>query len=180
MARCAARNRVTGARGFTLLELLVVLVIIGVVLSMVTLSTGTRNRDTELSEDASRLAALMGMASDQAVLSFADYGIRFSPHGYRFMILDGQKWRPVTNDELLRPRRLEPDVNLRLVTEGQPVPLTNPGAADEKPNVFLYSSGERTPFTLTFTATGSPDGVQVVGKFSGKVKVMQPKAGTDS
>ncbi len=58
----------TTASGFTLLELLVVLVIIGIVSSFAVLSTGLATHDKPLDKEAQRLLALMQMAGEEAVL----------------------------------------------------------------------------------------------------------------
>lgn len=170
MIGAPAPRRAGPARGFTLLELLVVIVIIGVVITMVTLSVGTRNRETVLSEQARRLAALVGMAGEQAIMSSEQYGVRFSPDGYRFLVLDGTKWHPV-NDNLLRPRRLDAGMKLALEVSGESVRL--PARRDDlKPHVFLYSTGERTPFTVTLRIGSDGPVVRVVAPFSGKIRVV--------
>ncbi|MBN3818736.1 prepilin-type N-terminal cleavage/methylation domain-containing protein, partial [Paraburkholderia sp. Se-20369] len=53
------------ARGFTLLEMLVVLVIAGLLVSLASLSL-TRNPRTDLREEAQRLALLFETAGDEA------------------------------------------------------------------------------------------------------------------
>ncbi len=168
-------RRARFTRAFTLLELLVVLVIIGVVISMVSLSIGTHNRETVLSEQARRLAALIDMAGEQAIVSSEPFGVRFSPTGYRFLVLDGKKWRAVSNDDLLRPRRLAAGMRITLEISGEPVPLAAAGD-DLKPHVFLYTTGERTPFTATLRIGTDGPAVRVTGPFSGKVRV----AGADA
>ena len=53
------------AAGFTLLEMLVVLVIAGLLVAVVTLAP-SRNRRTDLAEEAQRLANLLESAGDEA------------------------------------------------------------------------------------------------------------------
>jgi len=166
----AAAHRGPGARGFTLLELLVVLVIVGVTISMISLSIGTRGPQTVLTEQARRLAALIDMAGQQAVMSSEQYGMRFTPHGYEFMVLDEKNWHPVADDTILRPRRLAAGMRLTLKVSGQTVAL-GAGGDDTKPDVYLYSTGERTPFTATLRIESGGAPVRVVVPFSGRIRV---------
>jgi general secretion pathway protein H len=138
-------------RGFTLLELMVVLVIIGVLLSFVGLSTGGDSRAEQLQREATRLIALIDMASEQAVLRSEQLAVRFGDTDYEFMLLQAGKWAALQDDGILRARELPKGIELRLELEENPPPGLQAEDA-EAPQVFLLSSGEMTPFTLTFSA----------------------------
>jgi len=75
------------ASGFTLIELMVVLVIIGVLATAVTLNFNTRNVGKSVREETLRLALLMQTAADTAIYSRQQLGIRFHPESYEFYVL---------------------------------------------------------------------------------------------
>ena len=139
------------ARGFTLLELMVVLVIIGIILTFVTLNAGGDKRAVQMQREAQRLAALMELASDEAVMRSEQLAVRFGESDYEFMVLQGDEWLPLVEDPTLRRRSLPEGMELRLeLEENQPEQLK--AEESEMPQVFLLSSGEMTPFILTFLA----------------------------
>jgi general secretion pathway protein H len=111
--------------GFTLLELLVVVVIIGIVVAGAILSLGATGRDRGLQDERDRLTALIGYVRDRAALMTTEYGILCGQHGYRFVYYDArtQQWQPETLDDTLRERQLPEGLSLQLVIEGRPVVL---------------------------------------------------------
>jgi general secretion pathway protein H len=157
-------------RGFTLLELMVVLVIIGVLLSFVGLSTGGDSRAEQMQREATRLIALIDMASEQAVLRSEQLAIRFGDADYEFMLLQAGKWAALQDDGPLRARELPRGMELRLELEENPPPGLQ--AEDtEAPQVFLLSSGEMTPFTLTFSAPESEQRYVVKATLLGRLEL---------
>jgi len=150
-------------RGFTLIELLVVLVIIGIVISFAMLSLGDGGKRDRLMEESKRLAALIELAGDQAVMEGREWGLRIAPDGYLFMVLQDGKWREVANDHLFKARQLANGFTLDLRMDDVAVSLTPPDkdSTDKirdksvEPQVFLMSSAERTPFQIVMSA---PDG----------------------
>jgi len=157
-------------RGFTLLELMVVLVIIGVLLSFVGLSTGGDSRAEQMQREATRLIALIDMASEQAVLRSEQLAIRFGEADYEFMLLQAGKWAAVQDDGLLRARELPKGMELRLELEENPPPGLQAEDA-EAPQVFLLSSGEMTPFTLTLSAPESEQRYVLKASLLGKLEL---------
>lgn len=135
-------------RGFTLLELLVVLVIVTLLVSFATLRLGD-NRAAQLEREAQRLAALLEAAGDEAVLQGQELGLRLEPDGYRFLRYTPPEWAALEDDALLRPRRLPATIRLELRLDGLPPP---PDADPQAPQIIVYSSGEHTPFELTLGA----------------------------
>lgn len=97
------------AAGFTLLEMLVVLVIAGILISSASLSL-TRNPHTELDEQGRRLALLFESAGDEAQVR--SHPIAWQPQkgGYRFAERVDGRWRPL-RDDLLRARKWDASVN---------------------------------------------------------------------
>ncbi|SPB14245.1 general secretion pathway protein H [Caballeronia novacaledonica] len=91
--------------GFTLLEMLVVLVIAGLLVSLASLQL-TRNPRTDLNEEAQRLALLFESAGDEAQVRARPISWQPLDGGFRFDIRTEDGWRPL-RDDLLRQRRWE-------------------------------------------------------------------------
>jgi general secretion pathway protein H len=158
------RSATSRYTGFTLLELLVVLVIIGIVSSFAVLSTGLTGRDKPLGKESQRLLALMQMASEESVLKTEELGLTVSNDGYHFLRYEQNAWQPL-EDDLFRERSLPDNLTLDLVLEGRPIVLDDPSLTDSKsksdmkdaknkpkpPQILFLSSGEVSPFSLTLS-----------------------------
>ena len=153
-------NRHRSISGFTLIEILVVLLIVGIMVTGASLSLGVLGRDSALEKESERLSALMDYLRDQATLQNREYGLRCFVGGYEFLAFDARAglWRRLTDDSSLRPRRLPSGVTMQVRIEGREVVLPREQArADElAPQVMLFSSGDLNLFELTLqrAATG--------------------------
>jgi general secretion pathway protein H len=142
--RLAQHKVVVRAAGFTLLELIVVVFIIGLIVSFAGLSLH-QPRSRAAAEEAARLQALVRLASEEAVQNGWELALQIDRDGYGFARLDGDTWRPLADDRLLRARPLPPDIRVELRLEGVRVQL---GDAEQPAQVLLLSSGEITPFEI--------------------------------
>ncbi|GIX22736.1 MAG: hypothetical protein KatS3mg121_1519 [Gammaproteobacteria bacterium] len=146
-----ARRSGRAARGFTLLELLVVVVIIAVIVAAAGLSLRDGGRD-RLREEARRLAVLLELAQEEAVLQSRQLGLGVWEDGYGFYVFSGMVdengrpiWTPL-EDPQLRRRAFPEGLRVELYLEGRPVVLD--ALPVERPQIMLLSSGESTPFEL--------------------------------
>lgn len=93
--------------GFTLVELLVVMVIMALALSGASLALRADDA-RRLTGEAERLALLLQLAREESRIGGAPLAWVATPQGYAFerreLFRDGPEWLPVRNDEQLRPR----------------------------------------------------------------------------
>lgn len=89
--------------GYTLVELLVVIVVLGILLGLVSLSIVPDPR-AKLHRDAERLEALFALAAEEAQLSSRPIAWRGDPKGYGFYRRDGNGWSPIAGDAEFRER----------------------------------------------------------------------------
>lgn len=141
------------ARGFTLLEIMVVLVLIGIITSFALLSVGGGVKE-RLAEEARRLTALIELHQQEAILNGEPRGIRFSRTSYTILSLDekGQWQTPSAADALIQ-YALPEEIRLRLWIEGRPVELNSSG----EPQVMLLNSGEATEFVAVLDLADNRD-----------------------
>lgn len=141
-------------RGFTLLEVLVVVVIIGVMATLAVFSIGSRSVEDRLAVEARRLQELLALAADEAVLQGVEIGFVQTPEGYEFIALKDGQWIPLEEAGPLRARVLGEPFYLRLQIDGRAVaPVrTDDPKAELKPQIVLLSSGDATEFVLDLKA----------------------------
>ena len=160
------------ARGFTLIEILVVVAIIAVVSVGVLLSVNLTGRDRDLETESNRLYTLFNYAREQAELQTREYGVRFDDDGYEFLTYDNHQglWRDVSEDDALVPRKLPDGLDVRLTVEARPVVLKRPPSDKEKtPQVMIFSNGDLTTFAATLERDGGVRSVTVDEDQKGEV-----------
>lgn len=137
--------------GFTLLELLAVVVIIGIVITIASLSIEQKSSHV-VQDEVQRINRLLQLAGEEAVLQGRELAIEFRADSYTFLELGADnQWLPVGEDQILHERSLPPDVKMNLVVEGAEVGFED---KNNLPRIFVLSSGELTPFTLTMRLEG--------------------------
>ncbi len=169
-------NAVAGSalrqRGFTLLEIMVVLVIIGIFVSLATLSLRGPDRAGFLEEEAHRLNALIGMAAEEAVMQYQEIVLDLKPHSYEFMVLKEGQRLPFEGDEMFRLRELPEDIELNAIVEGETMQsLFYEG--EKTSQILLLSSGEMSPFEITLQLRDGP-AFRLEGSLTGNLALEGP------
>jgi general secretion pathway protein H len=151
------------SRGFTLIEILVVVVIIATVVSIAMLSIGVGGDDAELDKERRRLASLIETMQDEAVLQGREFGIEIMTSSYRFVEFDPltRQWSEVPGDDLYRLRRLPEGLEFELFIDDRRIGLNvDPDRLDDPdkpksrsvdpyvPHLFVFASGESTVFEV--------------------------------
>ncbi len=158
--------------GFTLVEMLVVVLIIGVISAGVLLSITLTGRDHELEKESDRLLALFTYAREQAELQTREYGVLFQDDGYEFLTYDMRRatWRDVFEDDALGARKLPDGLGVRLTVEARPIVLSRPAdAKDKTPQVMIFSNGDLTSFAATVERDGGLRSVTLTEDDQGQV-----------
>ncbi len=104
------------AAGFTLLELLIVIVLLAILSSVVTITTRPDPRQA-LVRQAERVGLLMGIAADEARMRRTPIAWEADLHGYRFVTGTADAQTPLPDDELLRERAWEPPLTSLAVVD---------------------------------------------------------------
>lgn len=100
--------------GFTLVELLVVVALVGLVITFIVVNI-ERDVDQLAQIEARRFKALVEYARDESLLTGRPYAVEIDEAGssYQFLV-PGEPWQVVGRDDVLKPRRLPEGVRLRL------------------------------------------------------------------
>jgi type II secretion system protein H len=132
--------------GFTLVEILVVLVILGLSVTFLTLGF-QRLEDDRLEKQAGQFSAWLQNVSDEAVLDSAVYGIWQKPEKRDLQVgyfLDN-RWWPVTGDDMAAPT-LEEGTSLLLKQGNNWLPLKPQVDAPQfKPDIVFLPTGMALP-----------------------------------
>lgn len=156
-------------KGFTLIEILVVLVIISIIVVLAAVRFGQSDVDT-LQRESERLSLLLETARDEAIASGAAAGFSTEPGGYRFWQQQPDaSWQPVADSEVLRARELPQALRLDDIRVNLQ-PLSEGG------RILFSPSGVNAPFSLTLSAGVERRTLQADAL--GRITVVNPQAST--
>jgi general secretion pathway protein H len=165
------------SKGFTLVEILVVVVIMAIVISLAVLSIGTTGRDAQLDEESRRIEGLVGLLHERALLEGRDFGLRIEPAAYEFVVYDSRRdrWMTLDQEHEFRRRALPKGVSFQLELDSRIVVIKpmdrnlTSDAAPPAPQLAIAASGEGTPFRLTLLRDGTAARASVDGDALGKI-----------
>ncbi len=134
---------VVPVRGFTLFELLVVMLLIGITISFVSLNV-QRDEGRIAGQEARRLAALLNHMREETVLLGKTIAVRVDSQDRSYSFLQADEgWQLITADDVLRVRRLP-----ETLTVSVEILEAFEGAEDL---IIADAGGDLTPFTVAIT-----------------------------
>ncbi len=163
--------RPAACRGFTLLELMLVIMLIGLLATMVTLNFSGESRQERLGKEAERFQQVTQYVAETAMLKQQEWGLYVLADRYGFLYYDYNqaKWLEAEQPDGVRQHKVAADISLVLELDGLEGADSNllsqldwqfdedgqPTEEERKipvlPQVFLLSSGEISPFKLVFS-----------------------------
>lgn len=153
--------------GFTLIEILVVVVILGVLAAAVTIAMAGSGGERQLEREAERLQALLGYACEHAQIGGRAVGLSLVSGGFVFSQQNGDTWKPFADGEL-RDRQWPANLRVELSRDGKRIEI--PPQAPDVPPVICFASGELTPFRLELTLPDLALRWRLDGSMDGDVK----------
>jgi general secretion pathway protein H len=173
-------KKTTNQYGFTLIEVMLVIVIVGLMVSVIQFSASGDKAEETLEMSSKRFAGVFNIAAEYGMLNNLELGLMIDKTGYQFLGYDGEKWTDVSENELFI--RYELPEGVELVLQLDDLPIEEPQLFDSKvfnelqeankdpddeldkevdsesnieekklvPQIYMLSGGEITPFSLRF------------------------------
>jgi len=172
------RNR-TRCRGFTLVEILVVVVIMAVVIGLAVLSIGVTGRDRQLDQESLRIEGLLSLLHDRALIEGRDFGMRIEPTAYEFVFYDTRlaRWTRLDQEREFRHRALPKGLMFQLQLDSVQVVLkpVDPSLSGDTPppppQIAIAASGDATPFRLSVVRPDTAARASVTSDAMGKLAI---------
>jgi general secretion pathway protein H len=130
--------------GFTLIEILVVLVIIGIVLTIGVTMYGGFSTQSKVKFAAETLAQTIEVTAEQAVLQASVLGLYVDQQGYRLLRYQQGRWRVVKSSALSRPKAFKADFDIQF----KPA-IKNTEKKSRTPQCVFGPSGTMTALQIT-------------------------------
>lgn len=145
--------RISDARGFTLLELLVVVALVGILTGTVVLAIRGADAEQRLKGAAEQLAYRLELARHFALQRNREWGLYVDEEGLRFAEFDPEQSEWVRQSQ--RPfGALTVDEGIEIRAEAEGYAGLSERDRERLPQVLLFSSGEVTPFEIHLEPPG--------------------------
>lgn len=146
--------RFNQASGFTLVEILVVLIIVSVMSGIVVTSLPSSFQNSDFDEESLRLKTVIELIREESLTRASEYGLKTDKDNYSFFVYNEieQNWTQL-NTKPYAEHKLGYGILLKTSIEDNELILTDEedeeSSVPNAPRILLLSSGEMTPFEIT-------------------------------
>lgn len=151
-------------RGFTLIEVMLVIVLIGLMVSVIQFNFGSNKPQEQLQQQTERFVGVFDVAVEYSMLNNVDMGIYVEENTYQFLGYDGTKWAEIPSQKAFIKHALPEGIEFTLTLDDLPIeePLLFDASTfkpedddfiEQKdkptiPQVYILSGGDITPFSV--------------------------------
>lgn len=151
--------------GFTLLEILIVLVILGIAATFSFMAFGDFGLSRKATVEAEQLVTLIKVTQQRAILEMTTFGIGIHKNGYQFFrFTENNQWQTLSAAPL-KGRSWPNHLNASFAA------ILNPNS----PQIVINPGGEMTAFQLYFGTDTKPRLLLITGKSNGDLRLDRGK-----
>ena len=164
------QSLVTGMRverGFTLIEILVVVTIIGITLGFALLAFGDFGADRRAIVNAEQFSTYLKLVQHQAILANNTLGVNLDKTGYSTYRFNQNNWQLMPKKSIFHFRAFPSNMMVSLRTRTK--------TKLKAPALIIDSSGNMTEFVAHFGTEQKPELRILVGQYDGQIKTERPK-----
>ena len=160
------------AKGFTLFEIIVVVIIVTISVSAILFSTSFISGSSDLKILGDDLSKTMRLLYQEAIFENKNYAISLNRQGFKVLEYDGQEWAE-TQQLFFRKVKLNESQQSKLIIENQLVESVD--ESNPVPHILILSSGEMTPFEWQIGDSDSKTSITIFGDFLGNILASDPE-----
>lgn len=154
-------------RGFTLIEILVVVVIIGTTLGFAMLAFGDFGASRKATVTAEQFSSYIKLVQQRAILEANAFAINLNKEGYETLRFNQNSWQSMPNKGIFHWRSFPPTIVVALHRTRRQI---------KKPEIIISSSGDMTEFRIDFGTSSQADIATLVGTEDGQLAIQHPKS----
>ncbi|NQY63389.1 MAG: type II secretion system minor pseudopilin GspH [Alteromonadaceae bacterium] len=162
-------NQRSNIKGFTLIEVMLVIALLGVMVTIVQFNFGSNRPEDVLKEQSLKFAGIFEIAAEYSMLNNLELGLVVEKNQYQLLAYDGENWSEIPDNKMFTVFQLPQRVEIVLQLEDLPIEqpqiydastfnleddddFTIEDEEEKKviPQVYILSGGDITPFSLSF------------------------------
>lgn len=139
--------------GFTLMEILVVMLIIGIVSGAALYSFGDFGGKRKILLSVEHFKAYTNLLQHRAIIESNTLGIRINAQGYAaYRLFEAKTWIPMPASGIFRPQIFPSHIKIQFKTRNKNAP--------DQPTMTISPTGELSPILIIFGTEQTPNLVQ--------------------
>ncbi len=155
-------------RGFTLIEILVVILIVGIAASVTLLAFGDFGASRRVQLSAEQFVNYIKLVQQRAILEMNTLGINVNKEGYgTYRFVEAKTWEPMPGKGLFHWQTFPKNILVTLKTT-----IKN---NSKLPDIIINPTGNMSAFTLSFGTETNPEQLNVIGEHDGEVFIKSGK-----
>ena len=157
-------------RGFTILEILVVVAVISVIASTILLNTDLGDPQKELERHATDIGKTLTLLHQEAIINDRNFALSLRPGGYSVLQFDGSNWI-ASEDRFLKGLARNYAYEDELIIDNQIVNVEKPDENSAEPHILVLASGEMTGFDWIIADRDSESKVRLRANMLGQISI---------
>lgn len=148
-------------QGFTLIEILVVLLIIGITLGFAMLAFGDFGGNRRIIVAAEQFVNYVKFIQQDAILETGTLGIKFDKNGYQVMrFIPLKNWQSMPNKGVFHQQHFPSNALVHLENDASKI---------DGPQIIINAAGDMSAFKLTLGSSKQPNIANVIGGRDGTI-----------